>query len=338
MSEPTITKPGQGTQVRIRRFRVGAVVVIALAVGLILWLVLRDTGGSSTSSASSSATAVSVEQLQALATSVGHPIFWVGPKAGYTYELTRTSNGSIFLRYLPPGAKVGATKPYLSVATYPFPGAFAAIQAVLNQSGSTAITLARNGLAEVSAQNHTSIHIAYPDVDYQVEVYDPTPETARALVTADQLASFGSLGGSTAAPKPTVASLADLKSLATSLGHPVYWAGPKKGYTYELKQTAGGQVYIRYLPPGRSVGASGQFLTVATYPFPKAFEATQGLAKQANAVTINLAGGGLAVIDTSYRKSIHLAYPGSDYQVEVYDPSAAVARQLVSSGRVKSIG
>lgn len=333
-----IPKPIQGAQARMRRFRVGALVVIVLAVGLILWLVLRDNRSSSTSRASANTTAVSVDQLRALATSVGHPVFWVGPKQGYTYELTRTSNGSIFLRYLPPGAKVGATKPYLSVATYPFPGAFAAIQAVLNQSGSTAITLLGNGLAEVSAQNHTSIHIAYPTVDYQVEVFDPTPETARALVTAGQLAAFGSLGGSTAAPKPTAASLADLASLASSLGHPVYWAGPKKGYTYELTQTARGQVYIRYLPPGTNVGASGQFLTIGTYPFPKAFEATQGLAKQANVVTINLAGGGLAVIDTSYRKSIHLAYPGSNYQVEVYDPSPAVARQLVSSGRVKSIG
>ena len=44
------------------------------------------------------------------------------------------------------------------------------------------------------------------------------------------------------------------------------------------------------------------------------------------------------MVDKSYPKSIHLAYPGSDYQVEVFDPSAAAARALVSSGQVEPIG
>jgi hypothetical protein len=337
MSEGTISKPRQGSRRRVRRFRVGALIVIAVAAGVVLWLVVRDKGGSSTSS--SNATAVSVAQIQALAASVGHPVFWVGPKAGSTYELTRTSNGSIFIRYLPTGVEIGAKAPSLTVATYPFPGAFAAIQAVAKQSGSTPITLAGNGLAEVSTRDPKSVHAAYPGVDYQVEVFDPTPGAARALVAAGRLNVFGSLnGGSTSAAKPTRVSLAGLRSLATSVGHPVYWTGPKKGYTYELTQTASGQVYVRYLPPGTKVGASAQYLTVATYPFPKAFEAIQALATQTNAVALNLADGGLAVVDTRAPTSIHLAYPGSDYQVEVFDPSPAQVRQVVSSNQVKTIG
>ncbi len=53
---------------------------------------------------------------------------------------------------------------------------------------------------------------------------------------------------------------------------------------------------------------------------------------------IKLEDGGLAVIDKSYPKSIHLAYPGSDFQVEVFHPSADQVRRLVSSGRVSTIG
>ena len=52
-----------------------------------------------------------------------------------------------------------------------------------------------------------------------------------------------------------------------------------------------------------------------------------------NATTINI-----AVVNKGYPQSIHLAYPGSDYQVEVFDPSAAKARAIVSTGQVKAIG
>jgi hypothetical protein len=340
MSEETARPSTSPSATQNRRFRAGAVVALALAVGLILWLALRNSDNSSTTSAPANATAVSVDQIRTLATSVAHPVFWVGPKAGYTYELTRTSNGSIFIRYLPPGEKVGIKTPYLTVATYPFPGAYEAIQAVSKQKDVTPITVAHNGIAEVSSKNPQSVHAAYPGIDYQIEVFDPTAGTATALVAAGRLTAFGSLKGTSSATgaKPTAASPADLKSLAGSLGHPVYWAGRKKGYTYELTRTSNDQVYIRYLPPGVAVGASPPYLTVATYPFQGAFSAIISLGKQKNAVTLTLANGGRAVIDPAHPKSIHLAYPGSDFQVEVFDPSPARARRVVESGKVSAVG
>ena len=128
-----------------------------------------------------------------------------------------------------------------------------------------------------------------------------------------------------------------LKSLAGSLGHPVYWAGPKNGYTYELTRTASGQVYLRYLPRGVKVGTKEPYLTVATYPFRGAFGAILALEKRKNAAKIKLAGGGRAVVDPD-KKSIHLAYPGSQYEVEVFDPSPRRARQVVESGQISTVG
>ena len=317
------------------RFRIGAVAVVAVAVGIILWLALRDTGGSS--NAKSNAIGASSGQLASLATSVHHPVFWVGPRRGFTYELTQSSNGAIFIRYLPPGEDIGTRKPYLTVATYPFPGAFGALQAVAKQSGSTTARLPQGGLAVVSSNYPESIHVAYPNVDYQVEVFDPSPSLA--IRSARQLKALGGLTSGSAAPptKPLGASVAQLKSLAGELRHPVYWIGPKSGYTYELTQTSGGNVYIRYLPPGVSVGAQEAYLSVATYPFPGAFASLKALSKQKSQVAIRLAGGGIGLINKQYPKSIHLAYPGSDYQVEVFDPSPARVRQIVSSNQVKPI-
>ena len=336
-SEPPTTReqrnpePGPAARLQKVRFRAGAAIALAVVVGLIVWLALRDTGSSPTST---NAKAVSVAGIRTLAASVGHPIFWVGPKPGYTYEVTRTSNGSIYIRYLPPGEKVGVKKAYLTVATYPFAGAYEAIRNVTKQKGNTPIKLAHGGLGEVAAKSPQSIHVAYPGVDYQVEVYDPTPGTATGLVATGKLATFGSLKP----PNPRAASPAQLKSLAASLGHPIYWIGRKPGYTYELVRTSRGQVYIRYLPPGVGVGARGQYLTVATYPFRGAFDAILRLAQQQNATTLTLSNGGRAVIDPTNAKSIHLAYPGSDVEIEVFDPSPARARQIVSSGQITTVG
>jgi hypothetical protein len=335
MDERTASTPAPTARVRSQSFRAGAVIGLTVAIGLILWLTLRDNGGSSSAT---SATAVTEDQIKSLAASVNHPIFWAGPRQGYTYELTRLENGTISIRYLPSGADVGSSNPYLTVATYPFPKAY---QALRNIKGNDVVfrRFPKQGIAEYSKKYPQSVHAAYPGIDYQIEVYDPTPGTALELVMSGQLSALGNLtaGSAETAFEPSAASQAELTSLAQSLGHPIYWIGPKKGYTYELRQTTSGNVSIRYLPPGVKVGSPKPYLSVATYPFPKAFAAIEALAKQKNIEQIKAPGGGLAVLDKGYPQSIHLAYPGSDYQIEVYYPSAARARAIVSSGELRAI-
>jgi hypothetical protein len=135
---------------------------------------------------------------------------------------------------------------------------------------------------------------------------------------------------------PVAASVADLKRFAAAVGHPIYWAGPMAGNTYELTQTRIGRVYVRYLPPGVPVGVKKPFLTIATYPFPHAFNAVNALVKNQGG-GIKLDHGGIALVDRAYPKSVHLAYPGSDYEVEVFSPSPASSREIVASGQIASI-
>ncbi len=317
------------------RLRIGAVIAIALAAGIVTWLVMRDTSDSSPEP-----TSVSAAQLQALAASVGHPVFWLGPRKGFTYELRQEENGSIFVRYLPAGVGVGANGPYLTVATYAFPGALGALQIVAGNNSRNAFDLPGGGLAVPAKGYPQSIHIAYPRLDYQVEVFHPTPGRARQLVAAGELANFGRLSKAApvpAAPRAEAASPQDLRALAREVGHPVYWIGRAPSTTYEVTHSPSGKIFIRYLPKGVEVGVGKPYLTVATYPFPGAFGAIQALANQKDAVAIQLARGGLAVVDGSSRQSIHLAFPESDYQVEIFDPSPARVLRLVTAGRVRSI-
>ena len=318
------------------------VVAVAIGAALVTWLALRGANDSSNAPAQSSSAAVaSVGRIQSLATSVGHPVFWLGPKSGYVYELTSTQDGKIYIRYLPAGVHAGATKPYLTVGTYPFPGAYPAIAKGAAAKGSTTVKLADGGLAVLDGAYPESVHLAYPGVDYQVEVYDPTPRRALHLVAAGDLRFFGRLTAAPAAAsagKAAAASLAGLQSLSRSIGHPIYWAGPRAGFTYELTQTSNGNVYIRYLPPGVKVGDASEHLTVVTYPYANALAALRGVVKANEAGVTELGGGGLAVVDSAYPKSVHVAFPNSNYQIEVFDPDPVQARQVATSGKIGPVG
>ena len=132
-------------------------------------------------------------------------------------------------------------------------------------------------------------------------------------------------------------SLAGLRALPASLGHPVYWAGPRAGTTYELTKTPDGRVYVRYLTGGARVGSPlPNFLTIGTYVVPNAAAAVRTAAAQPGAIRVPVPGG-FGFYNRARPTSVYFAYPGSNVQVETYDPSAAVARQLVETGAIKPV-
>src|SRR6266550_7753193 len=148
MEQQASPEPSLTGRARTQRFRAGAVIVIAVAVGLILWLALRDNGDST----ATNARATTQAQLRTLAASVRHPIFWAGPRPGYTYEFQKLTDGSIHIRYLPSGTQVGTNTPYLTVATYPFVNTYSALKN-LKGKNIVFIRIPRGGIAEYKKQN-----------------------------------------------------------------------------------------------------------------------------------------------------------------------------------------
>jgi hypothetical protein len=147
-------------------------------------------------------------------------------------------------------------------------------------------------------------------------------------------------GGSSSKTAKSVkeASIADLKALPASVGHDVYWAGPRPGYRYELTKTNDGKLYIRYLPAGVQLNDKRpEFLTVGTYLYPHAFNIVKAYSRGAAAFKAKLPGGGLAYARKDIPRSVYFAYPGSDYLQEVYDRSPKRARGLVTRGQVRPI-
>jgi hypothetical protein len=164
------------------------------------------------------------------------------------------------------------------------------------------------------------------------------------------IATLGGGGGKSAPPSPTSlpsveptssvealpVSPADLRALSASLRHPIYWVGPRPSTTYELTRK-GTELFLRYLPAGVPVGSSQLELTVGTYEVPNAFTVTTTAAAQPDAKELSVGVDAVAFYRPSRPQSVYLAYRGQDLQIEVYDPSAAEALRLATSGQLRPI-
>jgi hypothetical protein len=165
--------------------RLGALVAVGLVTFLVGWLVLGRDGNPS--EAPTAASAQSESQLRDFAQSVAHPVYWAGPRNGYSYELTRTTDGRVYVRYLPEGVKAGDPRPeFLTVGTYPRPKAFAELKRAAKAPGAKSRAIAQGGLAVLS-RGSSSVYFGYPDAGYQVEVFAPGAGAARNLVLGGQV-------------------------------------------------------------------------------------------------------------------------------------------------------
>jgi hypothetical protein len=305
---------------------------VLVGVAAAVALVAAACGGSSSSSTTTrNAVAVSPGGLRTLAVSLHQPIYWVGPRAHVTYERTIPGNGRILVRYLPAGAKLGTSTQYLTIGTYIVPDAYAATQRAASKPGAIRIKLATSAIAFTTKARPQNAWITYPGSRYQIEVFDPKPGRARQLVASGRVAR---VPGSPREVRPVQVSPKSLVTVATTAQKPIYWAGALPNQKYELTQTSQGGFLVRYLPPGAAIGVPTPNLTVGTYVVPNALAAIRRLAAAKGSSTIKLTGGGLAVLDPHFPRSIYLAYPGSKYEIEVFAPQLARARQLVTSGQI----
>ena len=165
------------------------------AASVIGWLLLRSDGHApQLPTAGGGPMLVSQAQLERLPDVVGHPVYWAGARDGFSYELTRTSNGRIFVRYLPSGVSAGDERPdFLTVGTYSRPGSFAALRRAAGSPGSVSVKLPSRGLMVFASNKPKSVYLGYPGTEYQVEVFAPSRSTARRLVMSDAIAPIRSL-------------------------------------------------------------------------------------------------------------------------------------------------
>jgi hypothetical protein len=169
-----------------RRPALAGAAVAVLIVAVVAWLLADDGDGTGPRQAVDVAggrpVAISEDGLHTLADATG-PLYWAGPQAGAIYELTRAAAGQTYIRYLRSESDLGDVRArYLSVATYPQRGAYAALRAAARREGSVSRRTAAGALVVYDRARPTNVYFARPGIPVQVEVYDPDPGRARSLV------------------------------------------------------------------------------------------------------------------------------------------------------------
>jgi hypothetical protein len=176
---------------KLNPLRVALAVAVAVAIGVVLWLVVGGNGSSSPSTSTKPHAATQAELTQ-LAAKLKHPIYWTGPKAGYTYELTQTSKGNVFVRYLPAGVKVNDQRAdFVTVGTYPDANPTRTVATALKRKGTTRLTAPNGGVGVQDSAHPTSVYLTYPNSSLLLEIFAPNPAAARTIVKSGTVVPLG---------------------------------------------------------------------------------------------------------------------------------------------------
>jgi hypothetical protein len=316
--------------------RITAAVAVAVAAGITAWwFAARGGGHSDAVDHGSSSADVSAPELRTLVQALGRPVYWAGPKRGFTYEFTETSDRRIYVRYLPAGVAAGSLHAYLTVASYPVAHAFAVTRAAAGRPGMVRLPVS-GGVGFYAKARPTNAYIAFPGSNAQIEVYDPSGKAVTQLVAGGRIQPV--VGAAAAQPvvqtRELRTSTAALRTLSRGLSEPIYWLGELPGDTLALTHAPDGRVYLRYLPHGVAPGSPDNYPAVGTYPVADAFEKTLAAAKAPGAVRIRLPHGAVAFYAQRRPTNVYVAFPGVNEEVEVYDPNAAAAHRLIAAGKL----
>lgn len=177
---------------------VGAVVVIVVAA-IISFTVGGDDNKSSSSNSNTNTVAsaqppVNAEGLKTAVSAVGGAgkVFWAGEEAGFTYVLRTEANGQASVRYIPTdGDPQAQGAVYRVLGSYPIKDAFNVTKKAGEAADSVLLTNSDGSIVVYNKNKTTNVYIAFPKVDVQIEIFDPTPGKALELATSGRIVAIG---------------------------------------------------------------------------------------------------------------------------------------------------
>lgn len=157
------------------------VLSIALIAVVIVWLVSDDDSSSSANEPE----VITATQVPEIAAEQDKPIYWLGERPGARYELTESSSGRVYIRYLTGDAEAGDERAsFMTVATYPGSNGIAELRrAAREQDGAELGRTDDGAVLLVDPNSPNNAHLAYPGANLQIEVYSPVPGQALRLAS-----------------------------------------------------------------------------------------------------------------------------------------------------------
>jgi len=168
-----------------------ALMLISFALGSVLTYSLTSPSDNSSTVSTSTFTdvttgkvALTESELIDAVKQLGVDVYWAGPVKGAKYTLAVPADGQAYVRYLPNGDGLTDTKPnYVVIATYTTTNAFSATQAAGNQSNGVTFVNTEGAAVFYNKDTPTNVYVAYPNLNYQIEVFDPLAATALEIAS-----------------------------------------------------------------------------------------------------------------------------------------------------------
>lgn len=158
-------------------------VVITIILSLAIQSIFNLSVGSATSSQSENQVVLNESELRQIVSELGQTIFWAGPMTNARYTLNVNDTAS-FVRYLPEGEGADDTSMnYLIIATYAINGAFDAVRSAGNEQEGILITNSDGAAVYYNKSAPNNIYLAYPNSNFQIEIFDPSDERALQVAT-----------------------------------------------------------------------------------------------------------------------------------------------------------
>ena len=118
-----------------------------------------------------------VEQLKST-------VYWVGPLKDARYTINATTPGQIYVRYLPNGNGVNdLSAKYRVIATYSEPNAYESTAAAGNEANGVSFFTPEGSVVHYNKSVQNNVYVAYKDIAYQIEIFDPLNSEALKLAT-----------------------------------------------------------------------------------------------------------------------------------------------------------
>lgn len=127
-------------------------------------------------------TALTESELISAVKSTGNSVFWIGASAGDKYAFNNLAEDQNFIRYLPGGNGVSdTTEKYRIIGTYADPNAYSTMQqAAASNTGISSVN-PDGSIVFYSKATPLHVYLAFKDLPYQIEIFDPTPGVALTL-------------------------------------------------------------------------------------------------------------------------------------------------------------
>ena len=128
--------------------------------------------------------ALSESELISAVKAVGGSIYWLGSAAGAKYTFNNVADDQNFIRYLPGGNGLTDTEQkYRIIATYKDAAAYETMRTAAKSDAGVSSTNPDGSIVYYLKASPLHVYLAFKDLAFQIEIFDPTPGTALKLAT-----------------------------------------------------------------------------------------------------------------------------------------------------------